>query len=227
MPLRSDDDLSLQQTAQILGMPVNAVERWVRKGVLPCMLAHGQPHFHRRDVEDWARRLGIPLRELPAAAAPGPAPVANPLVAALLHGGLVTDLPGATVEAVLRALAHQVELPGTLTVDALAEHLLARERLASTALGEGFALPHPRHPLGQHLREARLWVARLQQPIDFRSIDGKPVHTLLLLLSTSSKEHIELLARIAQVLRTPALRQLLTTARDLAPLCAALSRGEG
>ena len=80
--------------------------------------------------------------------------------------------------------------------------LLQRERLGSTGVGQGIAIPHGKLP---GLNGIIGLFARLQQPIDFEAIDGEPVDLVFLLLAPESAgaDHLKALARISRFLRLP------------------------
>lgn len=91
-----------------------------------------------------------------------------------------------------------------LAPDSIYEKLIERERLGSTGLANGIALPHARmegasKPLGA--------LITLDKPIDFDSLDGEPVDLIFALLvpEAATEEHLQLLAQLAQLLRSSAL----------------------
>ena len=91
--------------------------------------------------------------------------------------------------------------------------LLQRERLGSTGVGQGVAIPHGK------LRALDRLVgvfARLARPVDFDSLDDQPVDLVFVLLAPESAgaDHLKALARIARILRDPAMAQKLRTAAD-------------
>ncbi len=90
--------------------------------------------------------------------------------------------------------AGQQDLSPTEVFDSL----LARERLGSTGLGHGVAIPHGRVKNGTHTIGA---FVRLQQGIDFDAVDGEPVDLLfgLLVPEESTSEHLQLLAQLAEM----------------------------
>ncbi len=94
---------------------------------------------------------------------------------------------------------------------AIFDAFLARERLGSTGLGSGIAIPHGRL-VG--LKETVGAFVRLQKPILFESPDGMPVDLLFLLLvcADSSAEHLQVLAALADVLSQENFRQQLRSA---------------
>jgi nitrogen PTS system EIIA component len=102
------------------------------------------------------------------------------------------------------------------------ETLLQRERLGSTGISDGLAIPHGKLP---HLREIFGLMAKLERPIDFQSLDGKPVDLVFLLLAPESAgaDHLKALAKIARLLRDAPILARLRAARDSATLHALLT----
>jgi PTS system nitrogen regulatory IIA component len=100
--------------------------------------------------------------------------------------------------------------------------LLQRERLGSTGIGDGVAIPHGKLPKLDHLFGL---VARVERPIDFDAIDGQPVDLLFLLLAPegAGADHLKALARVARALREPGVRESLRAARDASALYAVLT----
>jgi nitrogen PTS system EIIA component len=105
---------------------------------------------------------------------------------------------------------------------AVFEALLQRERLGSTGIGEGLAIPHGKLPGLERLFGL---VARLEKPIDFEALDGQPVDVLFLLLAPegAGADHLKALARAARVLRQPGVIERIRAARDAAALYAVLT----
>jgi nitrogen PTS system EIIA component len=93
------------------------------------------------------------------------------------------------------------------------ETLLQRERLGSTGIGHGVAIPHGK--LARLDRIAGLF-ARLEKPIDFEALDGQPVDLIFLLLAPegAGADHLKALARIARLLRNEKTAEELRGARD-------------
>lgn len=101
--------------------------------------------------------------------------------------------------------------------------LLQRERLGSTGIGEGIAIPHGKLPKLDRLFGL---FARLDRPIDFDAIDGEPVDMLFLLLAPegAGADHLKALARIARMLREPGIHDRIRAARDAGALYAVLTQ---
>ncbi|MGN6665742.1 MAG: PTS sugar transporter subunit IIA [Trinickia sp.] len=93
---------------------------------------------------------------------------------------------------------------------AVTDNLFARERLGSTALGEGVAIPHGRI---KGLKQPLAAFVRLEQPIPFEAPDGQPVSLLIFLLvpEQATQQHLEILSEIAQLLSDREARERLHT----------------
>jgi len=89
--------------------------------------------------------------------------------------------------------------------------LMERERLGSTGLGEGVAVPHCKI---EGLDKVRGLFARLETPVDFDALDGQPVDLIFLLLApaNATAAHLKALARVARFLRDPDNRDALRAA---------------
>jgi PTS system nitrogen regulatory IIA component len=101
--------------------------------------------------------------------------------------------------------------------------LLQRERLGSTGIGDGIAIPHGKLPKFSGLFGL---FARLERPIDFEALDGQPVDMLFLLLAPegAGADHLKALARVARVLREPGIHERIRAARDASALYAVLTQ---
>jgi nitrogen PTS system EIIA component len=102
--------------------------------------------------------------------------------------------------------------------------LLQRERLGSTGLGQGAAIPHCRLANLKHIVGL---FARLAEPIDFDSPDGAPVDLVFLLLAPegAGADHLKALARISRLLREGQAADKLRAARDAGAIYAVLTEG--
>lgn len=97
------------------------------------------------------------------------------------------------------------------------DSLFARERLGSTGLGEGVAIPHGRI---KGLKEAVGAVVRLATPVPFDAPDGQPVGLLVFLLvpENATEEHLEILSELAELLSDQSIRESLMTQQDPAKI---------
>lgn len=112
------------------------------------------------------------------------------------------------LEQAARLLAANAEEPPS---EQIFERLLERERLGSTGLAGGVALPHARMP---GIAESRGAFLRLAEPVPFDALDGAPVDLVFALLvpEDATDEHLQLLARLAGMFSDSALRDRLREA---------------
>ncbi len=89
---------------------------------------------------------------------------------------------------------------------------LAREASASTAIGDGIAIPHVRNPIVLQVARPAVTLAFLSKAVDFGALDGRPVHVLFSIISPTNRSHLQLLSRLSFALHDGKLRQ--TVARQ-------------
>ena len=128
---------------------------------------------------------------------------------------------GSKKQAIQELATRAAELTGQ-SEKAILEILLQREKLGSTAVGNGVAIPHGKLP-----KLARLFglFARLNKPIDFEALDNQPVDLIFLLLAPESAgaDHLKALARVARQLRDPDIARRLREFNDADALYAVLA----
>ncbi|MCQ2613287.1 MAG: PTS sugar transporter subunit IIA [Treponemataceae bacterium] len=113
------------------------------------------------------------------------------------RGELVSDVQGSTIMEAFEDLVKKVTLPENITKETLLSELKQREQLISTAVGNGFAIPHPRYSLLKNSEDERIIVAWLKEPLAMNSPDMRPVSVLFLLLSANSGSHMDALSNLA------------------------------
>ncbi|MEM8702693.1 MAG: PTS IIA-like nitrogen regulatory protein PtsN [Pseudomonadota bacterium] len=119
-------------------------------------------------------------------------------------------------QAIQELSSRAAELTG-LSEREIFDTLLQRERLGSTGVGHGIAIPH-----GKLTRLDRLvgLFAKLEKPVDFDSLDDEPVDLVFLLLAPegAGADHLKALARIARQLRDGAVTQGVRASSDAAEI---------
>ncbi|MGE0746096.1 MAG: PTS IIA-like nitrogen regulatory protein PtsN [Rhodospirillales bacterium] len=144
-------------------------------------------------------------------------------IADLLNpAGVIAELRVTSKKQALQELArHAAEATG-LHERTVFEALLERERLGTTGVGKGVAIPHAK--LARLDRLVGLF-ARLTQPIDFESIDDQPVDLIFLLLAPESAgaDHLRALARVSRLFRDAEVCESLRRTADPAGLFAILT----
>lgn len=124
-------------------------------------------------------------------------------------------------QALQELAAKAAELTGQ-NERAIFDVLMQREKLGSTAVGTGIAIPHGKLP---NLNKLFGLFARLGRPIDFEALDGAPVDLMFLLLAPegAGADHLKALARVARLLRNPDVASKLRQSADAEALYAVLT----
>jgi nitrogen PTS system EIIA component len=126
---------------------------------------------------------------------------------------VVAELTGSTKSQVLRELAQPIAAKyRELDVRAIAAVLAERERLGSTAIGDGIAIPHGKLP---GVKQILGTFGRHRQGVDFESLDGKPTHLFFALVAPedSASLHLKALARVSRLFKDTAFRERLMVAK--------------
>lgn len=138
------------------------------------------------------------------------------LIAKLLPtGNILLDLEVGSKKRVFEQAGLVFENNQGIARSTVYDALFAREKLGSTGLGQGIAIPHGRI---KGLREATGALLRLATPVAFESPDGKPVSLLFVLLvpEQATEQHLQILSELAQRFSDKAFREALTAAPDAA-----------
>lgn len=128
-------------------------------------------------------------------------------------GNVLLDVQASSKTGLLNDLCARAATALGFDAKAISHEIQKRERLGSTGVGGGVAIPHARIP---GLTNAFGVLARLQKPIDFDAIDGRPVDIVFLLLlpTAASGEHLNVLAAVARKLRDSDVLRKIRQSRD-------------
>lgn len=200
--------LTVHDVCRLLQVNEQTVRRWVREEQLPASRVGGRYHFNRTELFEWAtlHRLAVPA-ELLEEDGSSPANY-DTLADAITAGGVFYQLPGENMEAALRSVVDCIRLPEGFDREMLLNMFLSRERLGSTAVGDGIALPHPRYPVVLSVPGPQASLCYLEHPIDFAAADGRQVDTLFVLVSPTARWHSRLLTQVARALANPRFREV-------------------
>ncbi len=217
--------LGVKDVADRLGVAAKTVFQWVERDGLPANRVDGQFRFNPAAVYEWATSRGIPIpgnlfEDDPSRGA------GEPLTRALRAGGVFAGLKGDDKQGVLRAAVEKLSLPPHADRGVILHMLLAREKLGSTGIGEGFAIPHVRNPIVLRVPEPLVTLFLLDHPIDFGAIDHRPVHSVFLSITPTTQSHLLILSRLATVLQDPGVRRSITGRAPPPEILAAVERAE-
>ena len=145
------------------------------------------------------------------------------LIDLIVPDAVLPSLRATGKKALLQEMSERAGLVSGLGGREIFDAVLQRERLGSTGVGNGVAIPH-----GKLVRCNRIFgvFARLEKPLDFEAVDGEPVDLVFLLIAseTAGADHLKALARVARLLRDPKIAAQLRATRDAAVLHAVLTQ---
>lgn len=139
--------------------------------------------------------------------------------------GVIARLKATSKKQVLQELAKRAAEATGLSERQIFEVLLERERLGTTGVGNGIAIPHGKLP---GLKQLFGMFARLEQPVEFDSIDEQPVDLIFLLLApeAAGADHLKALARVSRLLRDRSVCEKLRGANQADAIYALLTQSQ-
>ena len=131
---------------------------------------------------------------------------------ALTESSIVLNLAGKTREEVLRELVNSFPTTRVDLRDQLYHAVLEREKLCTTALDGGIAIPHTRVVIAGLVERPTIVFARHSTGIDFGAADKQPTRLFFLLCADGIKPHLHMLSRLSRLMRSAVLRDVLLRA---------------
>ena len=191
--------LGVREVATHMGVSENTVFRWVERDGLPATQVDGQFRFHPEAVYEWATELGLPVA----------GNLFGDTVGSLDHRSLDPSDPrrrhrGRAARR-RQARGHgrrdgETAAPPHADRSVILQMLLARAKLGTVGVAEGFAIPHVRDPIVLRVAEPQVTLFLLEHPIDFDGRGRRPVHALFLIVTPTIRGHLLILSRIGTVL---------------------------
>lgn len=210
---RQDSILTLTEAADYLKVSEKTVLRMVRSGRIPGAKVSNQWRFLRSVIDDWvmSRMQRSPSNNLAVVA--NKHPQLAPLRKLISTDGILLNLTPGSKQHILNQLIAPFVARGIVEqpVQYLAD-LVAREQVVSTAIGDGIAVPHARNPEESGLKECCIGIGICREGTDFDSLDGLPTRLFFLIGSTSTENHLPLMAKTMLMLRNPNVRDGLVEA---------------
>ena len=143
----------------------------------------------------------------------------------LSQDAVIDDLRATSKRQALQEMAERAALSAGISGREVLETILSRERLGTTGVGQGIAIPHGRLPKLDRLYG---FFARLSDPINFDSIDEQPVDLIFMLLAPESAgaDHLKALAKVSRILRDQATCEKLRGSDNSEALYALLTENQ-
>ncbi len=137
-------------------------------------------------------------------------------------GGLYRDVLGESPEQIYKSVCGKLNLPDYLSADVAYDALCAREKIMSTAVGNGIALPHARNPVVRTAEDEQVAVVYLKEPLHMSSPDEKKVFVMFVIFSCTSQSHLTILSWLVQAFKNPAFKKLVEERADADALIQAI-----
>ena len=135
------------------------------------------------------------------------------------------DNPATTVDETLEFLAKQAVAQGLSDDEAaVLDAFKAREAMGTTGMQGGFAIPHCKSAA---VNDAAIYVVKFANPIDWKSLDGKPIKMAVALFAPDGDVHLSLLSQVALALMDAKFQEKIMASTDAAEIAAALNAGLG
>ena len=188
-------DLKVKDIANLLGVNESTIMELIDKKKIPFYKIKNQYLFNKAEINEWILQNKInvsdKILDLKHTAK-------QVIITQLIEkGGIHCKIKGKNVKEVLKNAVASIPVPPDMPHDMILTCLLEREEMMSTAVGRGIALPHSRNPIISDMESESISVCLLDKPVDFKALDGKPVHTLFIIISSNPKRHLEILSKIA------------------------------
>ncbi|MEX0961783.1 MAG: PTS sugar transporter subunit IIA [Simkaniaceae bacterium] len=204
-------DLKIKDVAELLSVSETTIRRWLSEGKIPAYRLHHQYRFSRIEIENWMMSFRLKKESSQAETviysnkenrikAPGSQQYS--LFRAIHSGILLYEPLGETKEEIMREALKKIAASMSLDHEVICNLFLDRERLMSTALCNGLAVPHTRDFLLEGPHDI-VSIAFLDKPISWGALDGRPTEILFFLFAANDKRHLHLLAKIAHLSNDP------------------------
>jgi excisionase family DNA binding protein len=194
--------MTLAEVAEYLQLAERTVLRMAQRGDIPAAKVASQWRFMRSLVREW---LVGQMQSFPAHAVGSTGDLKDPLLPLreILHPELMSfDLEPGPKESMLRQLLAPLLKTGfAKDTNLLLGGLLDRERMMTTAVGHGVAIPHPRRLMSGMFPEPAVALGICPKGTDFAAIDDQLVHIFFLICATREEIHLRLMANLSLMTR--------------------------
>lgn len=188
-------ELKIKDLVELFQVSEKTIYRWIKENKIPAYRINHQYRFSKSEINEWILNNKIivsnKIMDLQTSIQP-----AN-LIQLLNKGGIFYDIVGNNVQEIIENTINIIPTPSNISKENIINALLEREKMMSTSIGNGIAIPHPRNPIITDNENASISICFLKNNINFNAIDDIPVHTIFIIISANPKRHLEILAKIS------------------------------
>ena len=216
--------LTIKDVSRFFNISERTVYRWIEQNAIPAYKINEQYRFNRAELVEWAtaQKLSISA-ELFSESEDHPLPSLHDTVE---HSGIHYRIEGEDRESVLLSMLKAIRLPEGTDRGMLFGMLVAREKLSTTAVGDGIALPHIRNPVIINISEPLVSICFLEKPVQYGALDGKPVYCFFSVICPTVRLHLHLLSRISFVIRNEDFKKVLKSQAPRGDILAGIKKAE-
>lgn len=231
----SREVLNLRQAAEHVHLEMNELKHVAQRGEIEAVERGGEWYFEHRVLDEWAQRnlLSLGRRELGAQHRSmmdeqrRERREERAVADYFRPGAIELSITAKAKAGIIRDMTDLAERTGAVyDPEALFKELVAREEAASTAIGRGMALLHPRFHDPYLFEESFIAYGRSARPIFFGARDGEATRHFFLVCCTDHELHLHLLARLAVMAHGTDFLEKLDAAADADEVVAAVRESE-
>ena len=196
-------DLTIKDISNLLLMNEKDILNLIKKKEIPFQTINDKLLFNKQRMVEWALSRNIPIN------------ISGDKKMSEYHVDTLNTILDQksffydcrfSENSYIEQMVNLIELEKNVDKGIIVQLLKNREELMSTAIGNGISLPHPRIPLMVGRYKPIINFFFTEKPLELKSLDGKPVHTFILLISQTIKQHLSLLAHLSFLLSKETFR---------------------
>ncbi len=202
--MSADRQLSIEEVVEKLNISVDTLNSWIKNDKFPVSSGGTIVTFNEGDIDKWiSKHLQSANQRIQdhhqnsLSATASPTRIGRSMLDFVKRGCIRYNIEGTTVEEVIHNAMAEFPLPNGISHAEIAQLILDRERIVTTALCKGVAVPHTNKPILSNPEEECVGIFFLRNPVDFKALDRKPVSVIFIMLSAGRRTHLQMLQRIS------------------------------
>ena len=210
--------MTIKEVAKYLKMNERTVYKLIQAGQIPAAKLGKQWRLDKEKLNEW---IGFRMAEMPsedlAHLEKDHKETVIKIIPLLKQENVIFSFYAVSKSQAIQKLVNVLITNNNISPSegkSLLKTVMERERLCSTAIGEGVAIPHPRDVVISSMKKPLLAAGICKHGMDFESIDAKPTNIIFLLSAPRNDIHLKLMARLSRLLRDKIFRYKLIQSTD-------------